>query len=288
MHFPLAISLLLPSFLACAQDFRFTPATVLQGQTLTVHAPKEAAKARMHGVTIPLFPATLGGVYGLMPVGVEDTPADEKLEFLDVSGAVLHESTVPVQDAHYSKQNIVIAPEISQLHASSDEAATVKAFLTAASDTRFWDEPLRAPVAGCMNSTFGSSRLHNGKPTGDYHGGVDQRGAPGTPIHATAAGIVRIARMFPLRGGTVAIDHGQGLGTIYMHQSRIAAKEGEEVKAGDVIGYVGSTGRATGPHLHWSLYANGHPVSPLQWVKLTPCGTAAPVRKKKPAPKKKQ
>jgi murein DD-endopeptidase MepM/ murein hydrolase activator NlpD len=72
-----------------------------------------------------------------------------------------------------------------------------------------------------------------------------------------------------------------------MHQSRFAVKAGQHVKAGDIIGYVGSTGRATGPHLHWSLYANGHAVSPLQWVKLTPCGASAPVRKKKSAPKKK-
>jgi murein DD-endopeptidase MepM/ murein hydrolase activator NlpD len=132
-----------------------------------------------------------------------------------------------------------------------------------------------------MNSPFGASRLHNGKPTGDYHGGVDQHGAPGTRIHAAAAGIVRIAQMFPLRGGTVAIDHGHGLESIYMHQSRFAVKEGQILKAGDVIGYIGSTGRATGPHLHWSLYANGRSVSPLQWVKLTPCGSASPARKKK-------
>ena len=150
------------------------------------------------------------------------------------------------------------------------------AFLTSVSATRKWQEPLLAPVPGCMNSPFGASRLHNGKPTGDYHGGVDQRGAAGAPIHAVAAGTVRIARMFTLRGGTVGIDHGQGLATIYMHMSKVAAKEGQSVRAGDVIGYVGSTGRATGPHLHWSLYANGHPVSPNQWVKLQPCVTARP------------
>jgi murein DD-endopeptidase MepM/ murein hydrolase activator NlpD len=107
----------------------------------------------------------------------------------------------------------------------------------------------------------------------------------GAPIHAVAAGTVRIVQMFQLRGGTVAIDHGQGLETIYMHMSRFAAKEGQKVKAGDVIGYVGSTGRATGPHLHWSLYANGHPVSPNQWVKLTSC-SAVRVRKRAPVKKK--
>ena len=111
----------------------------------------------------------------------------------------------------------------------------VHAFLTGVSPVRYWEEPLRPPAPGCMNSPFGASRLHNGKPTGDYHGGVDQHGAAGSPIRAVAAGTVRIVRLFTLRGGTIAIDHGQGLETIYMHMSRFAAKEGQQVKAGDVI-----------------------------------------------------
>ena len=78
----------------------------------------------------------------------------------------------------------------------------------------------------------------------------------------------------------MAIDHGQGLQSIYLHQSKFAVREGQHIQAGEVIGYVGSTGRATGPHLHWSLYANGHPVNPAQWVKLQPC-YAAPARPKK-------
>jgi murein DD-endopeptidase MepM/ murein hydrolase activator NlpD len=107
----------------------------------------------------------------------------------------------------------------------------------------------------------------------------------GAPIRAVAAGTVKISQMFTLRGGTVGIDHGQGLETIYMHMSRFAAKEGQQVQAGDVIGFVGSTGRATGPHLHWSLYANGHSISPNQWVRLTPCGAAAPKAPTKPKKK---
>ncbi|HEY3835761.1 MAG TPA: M23 family metallopeptidase [Bryobacteraceae bacterium] len=263
-------------FPAIAQDFTFSPSPIHQGETLKLRSIAEAVQARMNGITIPLFTEPDGVASGLMPVGVEQEPGEYKLEFLNSSGAIIHEITVAVEDAHYPKQNIVIAPELSALRASSDEAARVHAFLTSVSPTRFWKEPLQAPVPGCMNSPFGASRLHNGKPTGDYHGGVDQRGAPGTPIHAVAAGTVRIVHMFQLRGGTVAIDHGQGLETIYMHMSRFAATEGQQVEAGDVIGYVGSTGRATGPHLHWSLYANGHPVSPRQWVKLTPCGAVRP------------
>jgi hypothetical protein len=279
--------LILAASIAFAQDFSFTPTAVRQGETLKLHAGKDAAQARMNGITIPLFAESDGSTFGLMPVGVEEEPKDYKLEFLDHAGTVIHELTVTVHDAHYPKQDIVISQALSELHATTDEAEIVHKFLTSVSPTRYWDEPFQLPLPGCMNSPFGASRLHNGKPTGDYHGGVDQHGAPGTPIHAVAAGTVRIVHMFTLRGGTVAIDHGQGLETIYMHMSRFAAKEGQQVHAGDVIGYVGSTGRATGPHLHWSLYANGHSVSPNQWVKLTPCGAPA-VHKKAPVKKRVQ
>ena len=277
---PLLLAFLIV-FPAHTQDFSFSPTAIHQGETLKLRSTALATHARMNGITIPLFPESDGSTSGLMPIGVEQDPGEYKLEFLDSSGTAIHELNVTVADAHYPKQNIVIAPELSALRASSDEAERVHAFLTSVSPTRFWEEPFQAPVPGCMNSPFGASRLHNGKPTGDYHGGVDQRGAPGTPIHAVAAGTVRIVHLFQLRGGTVAIDHGQGLETIYMHMSRFAAKEGQQVEAGDVIGYVGSTGRATGPHLHWSLYANGHPVSPRQWAKLTPCSAVRPKAKPK-------
>ncbi len=266
------ILIVLFASLTAAQDFNFTPPLIRQGEALKLHANAGSVKARMSEVTIPLFPQADGSTFGLMPVSVEQEPGDYPLEFLNNSGLVIHTVTVTVHDAHYPQQDIVISEALSQLKSSSEEASLVRAFLDTATPTRYWQEPLVAPVPGCMNSVFGSQRLHNGKLTGDYHGGVDQHGAPGTPVHAVAAGTVRIVRRFTLRGGTVAIDHGQGLESMYLHQSRFAVKEGQHVEAGEVIGYVGSTGRATGPHLHWSLYANGHPVNPAQWVKLQPCG----------------
>jgi murein DD-endopeptidase MepM/ murein hydrolase activator NlpD len=279
-------ALFLFATVVAAQDFNFTPQLVRQGEALKLHGSADSTQARMNKITIPLFPQTDGSTFGLMPVGVEDEPGDYPLDFLNDAGAVIHSVTVSVHDAHYPKQNIVISETLSTLKPSPGEADTVHAFLTTATPMRYWEEPLRAPLTGCMNSLFGSQRLHNGKPTGDYHGGVDQRGLPGTPIHAVAAGTVRIVRQFTLRGGTVAIDHGQGLQSIYLHQSKFAVKEGQQVQAGEVIGYVGATGRATGPHLHWALYANGHSVNPTQWVKLTPCG-AAPRAKGKRTSKKK-
>jgi murein DD-endopeptidase MepM/ murein hydrolase activator NlpD len=72
-------------------------------------------------------------------------------------------------------------------------------------------------------------------------------------------------------GGTAGIDDGQGLSSIYLHLSKFAVKEGAAVAKGGVIGYVGSTGRSTATHLHWSLYVNGVPVNPRQWPKVQPC-----------------
>jgi murein DD-endopeptidase MepM/ murein hydrolase activator NlpD len=122
-----------------------------------------------------------------------------------------------------------------------------------------------------LTSPFGVQRLHNGKPTGDFHAGVDQRGAAGTPIHPITAGVVKIVQPWNLRGGTVAVDHGQGVESIYLHMSAFAAKEGQHVGTADVLGYIGATGRATGPHVHWTLYVNGVPVNPGQWITLKAC-----------------
>ena len=108
-------------------------------------------------------------------------------------------------------------------------------------------------MRGCMTSPFGVQRYLNGKPTGSAHAGIDQRSPAGTPIHAVDGGVVKIVREWNLHGRTVGIDHGQGLESIYLHMSKLAATEGATVKKGDVIGYVGSTGRSTAPHLHWTL-----------------------------------
>jgi murein DD-endopeptidase MepM/ murein hydrolase activator NlpD len=253
--------------------------TVRQGEVMKLNG--DAASARMEGRTVRLFPQSGGGTLGLMPVPVEQKPGQYTIEWLDTKGSVLRTSAVIVRDAHYKTQNIVIAKAIAELTPSPGESETTSAFRKHVSDIRYWAEPFEAPLPGCLTSPFGVRRLHNGKPTGDYHAGVDQRGAAGAPIHAIAAGVVRIVHQYNLHGGTVAIDHGQGLSSIYLHQSKFAVVEGQQVKRGDIIGYVGSTGRSTAPHLHWSIYANGVPVNPGQWIKLVACSAAKPSKAKR-------
>jgi murein DD-endopeptidase MepM/ murein hydrolase activator NlpD len=119
-----------------------------------------------------------------------------------------------------------------------------------------------SPVAGRMTSSYGMRR-HPILGYARMHAGIDF-GAPwGTPIYAVSDGVVAFAGRHGGHGNYVRLNHGGGLGTGYAHMSRIAVSPGSQVRTGQVIGYVGSTGMSTGPHLHYELYQNGRTVNPL-------------------------
>jgi murein DD-endopeptidase MepM/ murein hydrolase activator NlpD len=98
------------------------------------------------------------------------------------------------------------------------------------------------------------------------HAGVDLSASYGTPIYATADGVVDRAEWFGGYGNMVEIDHGKGIATRYGHMSRVAARAGERVKRGELIGYVGSTGRSTGNHLHYEVRIDGYAVNPMPFL----------------------
>jgi murein DD-endopeptidase MepM/ murein hydrolase activator NlpD len=98
------------------------------------------------------------------------------------------------------------------------------------------------------------------------HAGIDLASPTGTPIYATADGVVDRAEWFGGYGNMVDIDHGKGIATRYGHMSRIVAHAGEHVRRGELIGYVGSTGRSTGSHLHYEVRIDGHAVNPIPFL----------------------
>jgi murein DD-endopeptidase MepM/ murein hydrolase activator NlpD len=109
------------------------------------------------------------------------------------------------------------------------------------------------PNTGRISGVYGSQRILNGTPKNPHYG-VDIAVGTGTPIHAPAGGIVSfVAKDLYLTGGTVVIDHGHGLSSVFVHMSRIDVKPEQRIEQGAVIGAVGATGRATGPHLHWGM-----------------------------------
>ena len=122
-------------------------------------------------------------------------------------------------------------------------------------------EPFHRPLPGVKTSIFGMRRLFNGQPRAP-HPGLDLRASEGTPVHASGPGRVVLAEDLYYSGNCVIIDHGGGLFTLYAHLSEIKVVEGEPAAAGDLIGLSGSTGRVTGPHLHWGAKIGDRPFDP--------------------------
>jgi murein DD-endopeptidase MepM/ murein hydrolase activator NlpD len=133
------------------------------------------------------------------------------------------------------------------------------------SPQRFWDGPLQLPASGATTSPFGVYRVYN-ESLWARHSGQDIRAAIGTPVSASAVGRVVLAETLDIRGKTVIVDHGWGVFTGYCHFSEILVRPGQLVQAGETIGLSGTTGRTTGPHLHWELAVGGTWVDPLGWT----------------------
>lgn len=126
--------------------------------------------------------------------------------------------------------------------------------------------PSRMPLDGARLTSNYGMRTHPVLGGRRKHKGIDLAAPTGTPVYATADGIVGRAEWFSSYGLYVEIEHGAELETRYAHMSRLAVAEGERVKKGDIIGYVGSTGRSTGPHLHYEVRISGVAVNPIPYM----------------------
>lgn len=166
------------------------------------------------------------------------------------------------------------APSAEWAARRAGELAQIKAARALDHPMQGWRQGFIWPVKGRLSGRFGSQRIYNGVP-GSYHSGLDiATGTSGTPFVAPADGVVILAAQnpFSLEGRLLMIDHGMGLNSAFLHCSELAVSVGDTVRQGQYIGRIGATGRATGPHLHWSIKWRDARLDPLLFTGPMPAG----------------
>ncbi len=206
------------------------------------------------------------GIDAMEPVGLVQ---------LSVSGRTLNTEHFELSQPIIIQAGIFSSEVVEGVDASTLEEAnqaqdtqTVKN-LTQTSETRRWGTMMSYPVdEPCFVSGFGNRRTYNNGVFSNYHSGVDFGvcTANNINIYASADGTVIFADLLPIHGNFTVIDHGWGVYTSYSHQSQLLVSVGQEVKRGDLIGLIGSTGRSVGPHLHWEVIINSTYVNPVTWL----------------------
>ena len=187
---------------------------------------------------------------------------------MDTSTAVLRGAlALSVAKKSFPTRTLTVDPSFVDPPASvqariAREGAELSALWRTVTAAPRWTGGFVRPVPHAANSAFGARSIFNGQPR-NPHGGADFNSPAKTPIQAPAAGRVLLAGDLYYTGGTVMIDHGAGLISLFAHMSALEATKGTDVAAGDRIGLVGATGRVTGAHLHWTVRVGGVSVDPM-------------------------
>ena len=234
---------------------------------IALGASATAPSASYHGV--PLLVVREGAQWtALVGIALAAKPGAASIEVRrgDAPPATVGFTIKPF---HYAEQRLTVAP--GQVDLAPDDLARYERERAHTNDViaTFSAPPatlqLQPPTPGVRSSSFGLRRVFNGQSR-NPHSGMDIAAAQGTPVVAPAAGRVIDTGDYFFNGNTVWLDHGGGLLTMVCHLSAIHVKVGDEVAAGTVIGAVGATGRATGPHLHWSVSLNRAMVDPALFL----------------------
>ncbi len=206
-------------------------------------------------------------LYFLLAVSYFNEPGEYPLTFdiLDGEGWTwIWEEVLEVVEGDFTHQKFSVAATRTQGWTSQQLEKDREKTRLAREHTNpgpLWQGPFIWPLEGRVSSDYGALRtINNAAPT--RHNGIDIAAPEGTPLAAANSGFVRLAEHLLAGGNTVIIDHGLDVCSVYLHMHEIWVEEGQWVSKGEVIGSIGQTGYATGPHLHWSVYVGHSPVSP--------------------------
>ncbi len=250
-----------------------------QGEVLWITIPtSQLNPTKITGMflkrTIPFFEISKTEYAGLLGLDMQDKPGPHTLQVsVETTNGVQHQHyTVLIQKENYNVQHLKLPKKKVDLNKKTlvrvkTERKEMMAAFESVGPHPYWKDPFIAPVKGRISGRFGSRRVINGQHK-NPHSGEDIAAPKGTPVAAMNTGTVRLTHDHFFTGKGVILDHGVGLHSMYFHLSAISVKEGEVVQKGQIIGQVGATGRATGPHLHWGVRLNGSRINPYSLIDL--------------------
>jgi murein DD-endopeptidase MepM/ murein hydrolase activator NlpD len=243
-----------------------SPATPYQGSVFTILVTPAgsgsgvtAVRGRLAGELLH-FRRSAGGFRAVagVPVNVEGRVEFPLVLRYDDGTTVNFTAAIDVREGQYGADTLRVSSTFSdpltdeQRARITRERELSRALTDVAHDTpRLWNKPFVRPTRTRITSGYGRARVFNGAIR-SRHMGVDLDGDTGDPVRVSNDGVVALVGDFFYSGNTIYVNHGAGLLTAYNHLSRTAVAEGDSVSRGQVIGYVGQTGRVTGPHLHWT------------------------------------
>lgn len=259
---------------------------VLQGQIAELKVSGEnlvKVEGRMGKEVVHFARNGNGAFTALLGVDVEAKPAQVKLSLKALDDGGLQQQTeipLTIKAKAYHKESFNVPPSFDQMTPETlaeirrEQTAFANAF-SATAPERFWEVPFIRPVPqDASASSFGSRRIINGVARAP-HTGTDLSAPTGTEVAASNHGRVVLVGNFFFAGGSVVVDHGGGLYSMYFHLSEFKVEEGAMVRRGEVLALSGGSGRVTGPHLHWGIRLNNTRVDPLDLLRKF----SAPVNK---------
>lgn len=237
----------------------------VQGAVIVGRAPAQAVGVTFNGAAVPLTPD------GFFLIAFDRDAENSASLVATFADGQRIERYLAVKPGNWDIQHVNANP-LGGAKTSAEfqarrgpELARINAARAIRVSSDGWRQDFIWPLQGRISGRFGSQRIYNGTP-GSYHSGLDIAMPTGTPFVAPADGVVVLAAKAPftLEGHLLMIDHGMGLNSAFLHASELLVAEGQVVRQGQVIGKVGATGRASGPHLHWGMKWHAARVDPLQ------------------------
>ncbi|MDP2849986.1 MAG: M23 family metallopeptidase [Sulfuricurvum sp.] len=235
---------------------------------ITLPSPSGIIVTKESNISVLSHPANPQQGYAILPIDYYSPMGESNLTW-SAPGKILS-FPITIQSASYPTETLSVdpskvTPPPEALERIERERANAERIYTHFTPIRYWNKPFIQPLDTFITSEYGSARTYNGSLK-SYHGGVDFRARTPISIQAANDGIVVLAEDRYYAGGTIIIDHGEGMYSCYFHLSRFDAKVGDYVKQGDSIALSGATGRITGPHLHFGMMVHGVQSDPLDLI----------------------